>query len=142
MICRFGEPGEGLSVPEGVRTFDVLVVDDHPDYRDALVQGLESRPEVRVVKWTDNGASAVALAAKFRPHVILMDVKMPGMDGFEATRKIASQVPAIPVILMSGNEAVYVEERAKAAGAKAFIDKGLELSAILEVISKVLGAKP
>src|SRR3989304_10298685 len=70
--------------------------------RELLVAVLESDPDIRVVGQAKNGVEAVELARKLRPHLITMDVHMPLMDGFEATKEIMVQAPA-PIIIVSSS---------------------------------------
>ncbi|MBI4500594.1 MAG: chemotaxis-specific protein-glutamate methyltransferase CheB [Gemmatimonadetes bacterium] len=80
----------------------VLVAEDSVTVRDLLVQILESDPEIGVVGQAKNGIEAVELAVRLKPDLITMDVHMPLLDGFEATKEIMTQVPT-PIIIVSSS---------------------------------------
>lgn len=79
----------------------VLIVDDRRTSRDGLRALLATAPEIVVIGEAGNGAEAVKLAEAHQPDVILMDIKMPVMDGLEATRQIKQHNPAIRVVLLT-----------------------------------------
>jgi DNA-binding NarL/FixJ family response regulator len=78
-------------------TIAVLIADDQPLMRSAVRTCLEAEPDLRVVGEAGDGAQAVRLARHLRPAVVVMDVRMPLMDGIEATRQILSQVDTTPI---------------------------------------------
>lgn len=80
----------------------VLVVDDSPVARDLLVEILGNDPEIEIVGTAHDGAEAVERVAELRPDVITMDVQMPRMDGYAATREIMSHRPT-PIVIVSGS---------------------------------------
>jgi len=82
----------------------ILVVDDHPVVRDGLSSMFAGNPEFTVVGEAADGAEAVRLAETLAPDVILMDLKMPLMDGVEATRRLQIERPGLPVIAISGHD--------------------------------------
>jgi len=97
----------------------VLLVDDQALVRGGFRMILEARPDLEVVGEAGDGAEAVALAARLRPDVVLMDVRMPGMDGLEATRRIvASGSPARIIVLTTYDvdDSVFAALRAGASG--------------------------
>ena len=73
----------------------VLIVDDHPAYRDGLKAVINRQADMEVVGVAEDGEKAVALTRELRPDVILMDVKMPVMDGAEATSRIMAEMPGM-----------------------------------------------
>ena len=81
-------------------TITVLVVDDQPLVRDGFELILELQPDIRVVGTAADGHAAVAAVARLDPDVVLMDVRMPGLDGIEATRRILAGRPARPAVLI------------------------------------------
>lgn len=87
----------GLNAP-----IRVLIVEDSPTYRDLLVSILQNSPGLQVVGTARNGAEAVRLARRLKPDVITMDVHMPEMDGFEATRQIMAEIPR-PIVMVSAS---------------------------------------
>ena len=101
----------------------VLLVDDRPTVRRGLRMWLEVEPEVSVVGEAADGEEAVSLAEKLRPDVVLMDVKMPGVDGIEATGKLQTVDPCIAVVILSHYDDTHTRVRARNAGAAAFVAK-------------------
>jgi DNA-binding NarL/FixJ family response regulator len=79
----------------------VGVVDDHAIVRNGLVALLEADRELDVVGTAGDGEAAVKLCMDQRPDVVLMDLSMPGIDGVEATRRIAQQAPGVPVVVLT-----------------------------------------
>jgi two-component system chemotaxis response regulator CheB len=103
----------------------VLVADDSPTVRDLLVYILASDPEIEIVGCAADGEEAVRLALEKRPDVITMDLHMPGMDGFEATRRIMETCPT-PIVVVSGSAADDEAEasfRAIEAGALVIVQR-------------------
>jgi pilus assembly protein CpaE len=101
----------------------VLIVDDIPETRDHLTKLLGFEGDVEVVGAAAGGPEAVEMASRLRPDVVLMDINMPGMDGITATEKLAAEVPATAVIMMSvQGEADYLR-RSMLAGAREFLVK-------------------
>jgi len=101
----------------------VLLVDDRPTVRRGLRMWLEIEPDVSVVGEAADGEEAVSLAEKLRPDVVLMDVKMPGVDGIEATGKLQAVDPCIAVVILSLYDDIDTRARARNAGAAAFVAK-------------------
>lgn len=116
----------------------VLVVDDHPVYRDGLITMLRSRPSnIEVIGEASDGAEAVALVGTLNPHVVLMDIKMAGMDGIEATRQIKQLFPGVKVLALSAYEDDdYVLEMVK-AGASGYMLKDADNTIIISGIEAV-----
>jgi DNA-binding NarL/FixJ family response regulator len=110
----------------------VMIVDDRRRSREGLQALLATTPEVEVVCEAIDGNEAVRLAGEFQPDVVLMDVKMAGMDGLEATREIKRQHPDMRVILLT----MYINHRQEAltAGADAFLIKGCPAEQLLDSI--------
>jgi DNA-binding NarL/FixJ family response regulator len=100
----------------------ILIADDQRPARKGLHALLSLCPQVEVIGEAVNGQDAVNLVAEQRPDVVLMDMRMPVMDGLEATRRIKSQTPGVRVVMLTLH-AEY-EAEALAAGADAFLVKG------------------
>lgn len=81
----------------------ILIVDDHRIMREGLRAILERHPDMEVVGEASNGREALALAHKLRPGIVVMDITMPELNGIDATRRIASELPEVKVIALSMN---------------------------------------
>lgn len=117
----------------------VLVVDDQALIRQAVTDILSSHPDVEVVGEAVDGAQAVELAARLRPNVVLMDIRMPLVDGIEATRRICADPENANVrvlILTTFEEDDYVVSALR-AGASGFIGKGAEPDDIVAAVLAV-----
>ncbi len=112
----------------------VLLVDDDAGAVALLREALEAEGLVVVGDATD-GASGVELAGILRAHVVLMDLRMPGMDGFEATRLIRARYPETQVIILTAYEELLTES-AEAVGAFAYLVKGCPAALMRDMIIK------
>jgi DNA-binding NarL/FixJ family response regulator len=117
------------------RNIRALIVDDRPRSRRGLRALLATSPEIQVIGEATNGQEAIVMVDKFRPDVVLMDVRMPVMDGLEATRRIKSKCPSVQVIVLTLYNAY--RNNALAAGAAAFLVKGGPSEELLETIRLV-----
>lgn len=100
----------------------VLVAEDSPTIRVFLTAILESEPDIKVVAAVSDGAAALEAVRRLKPDVVTMDIHMPGLDGFSATREIMETVP-VPIVIVSGavQDEVAATFKAVEAGALAFI---------------------
>ncbi len=113
----------------------VLLGDDHPLILDALKEMMKGRFDVRAV---DNCQSFVEAVDQFEPDVAVLDISMPGGDGFMAARRALEQRPELPIVFLSmHSDALYKDQAAK-VGAKAFISKRLPAQDLLATIERVL----
>ena len=120
------------SKPE-IHTIRVLLVDDSAPVRRELRQLLELSGRVQVVGDAEDGQMGILLTAELAPDVVIMDLEMPGMDGYEATRQIKSQVPAPRVVILSVH-AVEAEQKARAVGADSILVKSASYQTLLSAI--------
>lgn len=111
-----------MGVPNPIR---VLVVDDHGMVRRGIVLYIKSNKDILVVGEAENGREALKLCEDLSPHVILMDVTMPEMDGVAATRAIKSKWPEIQVIILTSFPDKSVVQDALNAGAISYILKNV-----------------
>ena len=95
----------------------LLIVDDHPVVRDGLTGMFSGEPGIEVLGEAANGAEAVARAEALRPDVILMDLRMPEMDGVMLQRALSERAPGVPVIIMTGHRDSDTAAEARKAGA-------------------------
>ncbi len=117
----------------------VLIADDHPLFRDGVHGLLDSLGATEVVGEAGSGAEAVAMARALTPDVVLMDVKMPGVNGIEATRAIVAENPRVAVLMVTMFEDDDTVFAAMRAGARGYILKGASQAELLHAISAVSG---
>jgi DNA-binding NarL/FixJ family response regulator len=112
----------------------VLVVDDHPAFREALRSALEMIEEIEVAGEAGGGIDACREAAQISPDVVLMDLSMPDLSGFDAMERIHERDPELPVVILTANADPGVEAEARRAGASGFVAKGTTLDDIVIVL--------
>jgi DNA-binding NarL/FixJ family response regulator len=101
----------------------LILVDDHPVVRHGIRGMLEAEPDLSVVGEASSGPEGVALAAELRPDIVLMDLRMPGGDGVEATARIVATVPGARVMVLTTYESDRDILRAIEAGAGGYLLK-------------------
>ncbi|MFI0982240.1 response regulator [Streptomyces sp. NPDC021093] len=118
-------------------TVRVLLADDQPLVRAGLRVLMTDTPDLMVVGEAANGAEAVARTAADRPDVVVMDIRMPGTDGIEATRQITAAHPSVRVLMLTTfDDDAYVHGSLR-AGASGFVVKDMALEEILAAIRVV-----
>lgn len=120
-----------------VERIRVLIADDHPFFRDGLRMLLEATPDTELVGEAMDGDEAVKLAAELSPDVILMDLRMPGTGGVEATRKILAKDPDIGILVVTMVEEDDSVFAAMRAGARGYLLKGADKDETLAAIRAV-----
>jgi DNA-binding NarL/FixJ family response regulator len=102
----------------------VLLVDDQVLFRSALSALMATWTELEVVGEAGDGEGALRMASKLLPDVVIMDARLPGMDGIETTRQIREAHPQTAVLMLSGFADTSIRTAATAAGAASVLDKG------------------
>lgn len=115
----------------------VMVVDDHELVRTGITRILNDVPGISVVAEASSGEEAISIAKHYRPHVLLMDVSMPGIGGLEATRKLVQSLPGLKVIVLSVHAEEPIPSRMMQAGASGYLTKGSAVDEIVTAIKTV-----
>jgi DNA-binding NarL/FixJ family response regulator len=118
----------------------VLLADDHALFAEALQLLLEADDRIEVVARAADGAEALELANRFRPDVVLMDVRMPRLDGIAALEALQLLQPGVRVVMLSSSAAVEDVERARDAGALAYLTKDADAATIRAEVVRAASA--
>ena len=116
----------------------LLVADDHDLVRESTRLMLEGEKDLEVVGEAVNGQHALELCRQLRPDLVLMDLRMPVMDGLTATRVIKEELPAISVLVITAYESEDYLREAASAGAAGYILKDTPRVQLLEAVRKTL----
>lgn len=119
----------------------VLIVDDDPDVRRSFRRLVVSIPGITVIGEGLDGLEAIALALRYRPDVVLMDLSMPHVDGFEATSRMCRDVPSLSVIIVTAHQSPSYVSRAFEVGATGYVVKVAVAGDLPEAISAVTSGK-
>ncbi len=126
----------------------VVVVDDHPFFRQGLRNVLEAEPDVEVAGEIGDGFQALAMIPELSPHVVLMDVNLPGLNGLQVTQKLKPSHPEINFIIVTAYDDEEQIYHAIRVGASAYFSKDVEPKQLLETVRLVargmyvIGGKP
>jgi DNA-binding NarL/FixJ family response regulator len=114
-----------------------LIADDHEVVREGLRLSLSRAPHIRVIGEAGDGDSAVSMAERRRPDVVIMDIRMPGMDGLEATKELQERVPGTAVLLFTAFGEKSLLSRGLDAGAKGYLLKEAPSQTLVRAIEKL-----
>jgi DNA-binding NarL/FixJ family response regulator len=114
-----------------------LIVDDHEVVREGLRLSLSRAPHIRVIGEASDGISAVELAMRRKPDVVIMDVRMPGMDGLEATKELMKRMPDGKVLIFTAYSERSLLSRGLESGAKGYILKEAPHETLVRALEKV-----
>lgn len=116
----------------------ILVVDDHDLVRMGLARMLNDIPGFETVGEAQSGEEAITQARSLQPDVVLMDVKMPGMGGLEATRRLHQVNPGVKIIAVTAYDDNMHPTKLMQAGAMGYVTKGADFAEIVEAVRKVV----
>ena len=122
-------------------TVRIVVADDHPLYRRGLAALLGGQPEWEVVAQAEDGVGVVTVARELQPDVVVMDLRMPGVDGIEATRRIVGTSPHVAVLVLTMYEDDASVFAAMRAGARGYLLKGADQAEIVRAVAAVAGGE-
>jgi len=112
----------------------VLVVDDHPLFRQGVVHSLGTDPSIAVVGETASGEEALTLARELLPDIVLLDISMPGWGGLQAAEKITTACPATRIVMLTVSEEKDKLFAALKAGAREYVPKGVSARELGRVV--------
>uniref|UniRef100_C6E2Z1 Two component transcriptional regulator, LuxR family n=1 Tax=Geobacter sp. (strain M21) TaxID=443144 RepID=C6E2Z1_GEOSM len=115
----------------------VMVVDDHSIVREGIRILLERFPDLSVVAEADNGRKASELAADLAPHVVLMDMTMPGLNGIDATQRLLAACPEVRVLILSMHKDKRFVSQAFRAGARGYLLKDCASAELVQAVRQV-----
>jgi len=117
----------------------VLVVDDHEVVRIGLRQILADYPAIRIAGEAADGETALRMSREIRPDVVLLDVCLPGLSGFEVTTRLKQANPNLGIIILTVHEQAPYPSQLLDAGASAYLTKGCPATELVEAIKTVAG---
>jgi two-component system secretion response regulator SsrB len=115
----------------------VVIVDDHPMVREGLEAMLLSERGFKVNALAEDGHDAISVCRVTKPDIVLCDIRMPGMDGFETLQHLKKIHPDINVLMLAGMPLKDEEERAKELGAKGYLPKSIDIAILTQSIKAI-----
>lgn len=122
---------------ESLDKIRVLIIDDIAETRENLRKLLSFEPNLEVVGAADGGADGIQLAQELQPHVVLMDINMPDLDGITATKRLLQKVPTAQVVMLSVQGETDYLRRAMLAGARDYLTKPASADELVNTIQRV-----
>jgi len=124
-------------VPAAVSTANVLLVDDHDLMRRLLRRAIEVQPGLKIVGEAADGTRALEQARELEPDLVVLDLAMPELDGFEVAKALRKELPGCLILVFSAFEASRAEESALAAGADRYLEKAKGFQAAAEAAAEL-----
>ena len=127
------------SFPKEHRLISVLIVDDHPLVRMGIRRLLDELPDIDVIAEAENGEMALVMVKLHQPDVVLLDMKMPGIDGWEVTRRLKKTNPDVKVIAVTAQNAAPLTSRVLQLGAMGYLTKESgteEMAAAIRIVAE------
>lgn len=121
----------------GRKMINVLIVDDQPLIREGLAALLSLRPEVQIIGTATNGEEAYVFAKQYKPDIILMDIRMPGMNGVEGTKIIKTHLPEIKILMLTTFNDSELIFSALEEGASGYLLKDMSTDTIIQAMMTV-----
>jgi two-component system nitrate/nitrite response regulator NarL len=115
----------------------VIIADDHTLFINGLCMLLQNEPDIEIMNIAANGKEVLGLLHTNTPNLLLLDINMPGINGFEVLKRVKSYYPKIKVIMLSTYNEEHLIEKAKTAGANGYLFKNAEKSELLRVMRLV-----
>jgi DNA-binding NarL/FixJ family response regulator len=112
----------------------VVVADDHPIIRGLVRSALQQHPRFEVCGEAENGAEAIEVVKQVRPEVVILNVTMPLVNGFEAAREIKKQVPETAIVILSSHADKHFIEEVKKIGVRAYVPKSKVGQALVKAL--------
>jgi two-component system NarL family response regulator len=122
-------------------SISVLVVEDFDPFRRFVVSTLQTRPEFKVICEVSDGLEAVQKAQELRPDLILLDIRLPRLNGIEAARRIRMLVPECEIVFLSQESSADVVQEALTLGASGYVVKSDAAGELLTAVDTVLRAR-
>jgi DNA-binding NarL/FixJ family response regulator len=116
----------------------ILIVDDHEAIRKGVCAILSARLDIEVCGEAANGEEAIAKTKELQPDLIILDVTMPVLSGFDAAREIGKIAPQIPILMLSMHESKQLLEEAKRIGVKGYVTKTQASETLLRAVDTLL----
>jgi DNA-binding NarL/FixJ family response regulator len=123
------------------KTISVLLADDHAILLDGLRVVLEAEGDLKVVGRASNGEEAVRLARQLRPDIAIVDIKMPVMNGIDATRRIRESSPSTRVLILSAHDSAHYVDQALRAGAEGYVAKRSAGPEVVKAVRAIVEGK-
>jgi DNA-binding NarL/FixJ family response regulator len=119
----------------------VLIVDDHDFFRQIIADLVDAADDLETVGECSDGTQVRAAVAALRPHVVLMDLRMPGMSGLEATRALTQAGADARVIMLTTEDSEQNISTARVNGAAGYLQKGTDIGRVLDAVRRVAAGR-
>lgn len=116
----------------------ILIADDHEAVRKGVCAILGSRPDIKICAEAENGKEAVEKANALKPDLIILDITMPVLSGFEAARELRKTMPLVPILILSMHESNQLIEEARKIGVRGYVTKTQVGSTLLQAVDSLL----
>lgn len=116
----------------------ILIADDHPMFREGIVQSFASEKDFAIIGQASNGKNAIKMAKELLPDVLLLDITMPDQDGITIAKKISAAFPVIQIIMLTASENEDDLMKALKAGARGYVLKGISAKELVKVVRTIV----